>query len=260
MIPKSHYCKTEPQLRPPGESAAVVIRYIDPTSISRQTLDDYVLPWLSPEERHRMSTFSRASLAHVFLAAHGLKRKFLAQMTGCLPKELQFGTAKRGKPFISGPSMAADWQFNLSHTGALVAIAVSRQPVGIDVEDLSRRVPDLDIAKRYFSLREYQHIASCTPSERAGLFLRYWTLKEAFLKAEGWGLSERLDAVEFDLSEAIGLSVLDAATQPTQAWRFWQNQPNHTHLMSVALITNAPELQRAIDCQPWHPADWQHSH
>lgn len=260
MIPKSYYCKTEPQIRPLGESPAVVIRHIDPANISRQALDDHVLPGLSPEEQHRLRAFSQASLAHVFLAAHGLKRSVLAQMTGCLPNELRFEAAKQGKPFICGPSMATGWHFNLSHTSNLVAVAASLYPVGIDIEDLSRRVPDLDIAKRYFSRREYQHIASSKPSEQARLFLQYWTLKEAFLKAEGWGLSQRLNAVEFDLSETIELSVLDAAAKPTHAWRFWQNQPNHTHLMSVALITNATDLQRAVDCQPWHLADWQPCH
>ena len=259
MIPKSRDYKAEPNIRPLGVSPAVVIRYIDPTSISRQTLNDHVLSMLSPEERQRMRKFTQASLAHVYLAAHGLKRSVLGQLTGCLPNELRFEAADRGKPLIRGPAMATDWHFNLSHTHALVAVAASRQPVGIDVEDLSRQVPDLDIAKRYFSQREYQHIAATEPGEQARLFLQYWTLKEAFLKAEGWGLSQRLDAVQFDLSGAIELSVLDAAAKPTQAWRFWQNQPNPTHLMSVALITSAPNLQSAIDCQPWHPADWPSS-
>jgi 4'-phosphopantetheinyl transferase len=260
MILKSRHNKTEPQIRPSSESPSVVIRYIDPTSISSHTLNDHVLPGLSPEEQQNMRKFSNASLAHVYLAAHGLKRSVLAQMTGCLPNELQFEAANRGKPMVSGPAMATGWHFNLSHTHALVAVAVSRQPVGIDVEDLSRQVPDLDIAKRYFSQREYQHIAATIPSEQARLFLYYWTLKEAFLKAEGWGLSQRLDAVEFDLSGAIGLSVLDPAAQPTQAWRFWQKQPNNTHIMSVALVTDAHDLQRDIDCQPWHLADWQPTH
>ena len=256
MILKSRHCKAEPQIRPSGESPIVVIRYIDPNTISSQTLNDHVLPCLSLEEQERMRKFYKKSLSHVFLAAHGLKRNVLAQMTGCLPSELQFEAAEQGKPLISGPAMATDWHFNLSHTHGLVAVAASCQPVGIDVEELSRQVPDLDIAKRYFSQREYQHIAATAPSEQARLFLQYWTLKEAFLKAEGWGLSQRLDAVAFDLSGAIELSVLDAAAKPTQAWRFWQNQPNPTHLMSVALITNAPDLHMAIDCQPWHPTDW----
>jgi 4'-phosphopantetheinyl transferase len=260
MILKSRHYKTEPKIRPSSESPSAVIRYIDPTSISSHTLNDHVLPGLSPEEQQNMRKFSNASLAHVYLAAHGLKRSVLAQTIGCLPNELQFESADRGKPMVSGPAMATDWHFNLSHTHALVAVAVSRQPVGIDVENLSRQVPDLDIAKRYFSRREYQHIAATIPGEQARLFLYYWTLKEAFLKAEGWGLSQRLDAVEFDLSGAIGLSVLDSAAQPTQAWRFWQKQPNNTHIMSVALVTDAPDLQRAIDCQPWHLADWQPTH
>lgn len=260
MILKSRHCKAEPQIRPSGESPIVVIRYVDPNTISSQTLNDHVLPCLSLEEQERMRKFSKKSLSHVFLAAHGLKRNVLAQMTGCLPSELQFEAAKQGKPLVSGPAIATDWHFNLSHTHGLVAVAASCQPVGIDVEELSRQVPDLDIAKRYFSRREYQHIATTAPSEQARLFLQYWTLKEAFLKAEGWGLSQRLDAVEFDLSGDIGLSVLDLAAQPTKSWRFWQHQPNDSHLMSVALITNAPDLHMAIDCQPWHPTDWQPRH
>lgn len=256
MIPKSHHCKTEPQIRPSGDSPAVVIRFADPTSINNQTLLEHVLPSLSPEEQQRLKSFSQASLKQVYLAAHGLKRGVLARLSGCLPHELRFQTTDRGKPFVSGPAKACDWHFNLTHTGRLVAIAASRQPVGIDVEDLSRWVPDLNIAKRYFSQREYQHIAATAPSEQARLFLQYWTLKEAFLKAEGWGLSQRLDAVEFDLSGAIGLNVLDVAAEPTQDWRFWQNQPNQTHLMSVALVSDAADLQRAIDCQPWGLADW----
>ncbi len=260
MIPKSRNCNAKSQLPLSGESPAVVIRYFDPTSISSQTLNDHVFKGLSPDEQQCMKKFSRASLAHVYLAAHGLKRSFLAQLTGCLPNELRFEAADRGKPLISSPATATDWHFNLSHTHTLVAVAASRQPVGIDVEDLSRQVPDLDIAKRYFSRREYEHIAATAPSEQARLFLRYWTLKEAFLKAEGWGLSQRLDAVEFDLFGDIGLSVLDLAAEPSQAWRFWQNQLNQTHLMSVALITSVPDLQRAIDCQPWDPADWQPMH
>lgn len=259
MIPKSHYCKTEPQPRPSGESPTVVIGFADPTRIDSQTLLEHVLPVLSSEEQQRVKSFSQASLAHVYVAAHGLKRRVLAQLVGCLPNELQFEAAARGKPFIRGPAIATDWHFNLTHTRRMVAVAVSRQPVGIDVEDLSRRVPDLDIAKRYFSQREYEHIAASAASEQARLFLQYWTLKEAFLKAEGWGLSQRLDAVEFDLSGVIGLSVLDATAKPTQSWRFWQTQPNQTHLMSVAFVCDAADPQKAIDCQPWHLADWQSS-
>ncbi len=160
MILKSRQCKAEPQLRPSGNSPSVVIRYIDPNSINSQTLNNHVLPWLSLEEQERMRKFSKASLSHVFLAAHGLKRNVLAQMTGCLPSELQFEAAEQGKPLVSGPAIATDWHFNLSHTHGLVAVAASCQPVGIDVEDLSRQVPDLDIAKR--SPRVPTHCSDCT--------------------------------------------------------------------------------------------------
>jgi 4'-phosphopantetheinyl transferase len=203
-----------------------------------------------------MEKFAHPSLSSTYLAAHALKRAFLGQVLGCDPKALSFETTDKGKPLINGPASGWDWHFNLSHTKTMVVMAISRHPVGIDIENISRRVPDIAIAKRYFSTREYERLATSPTHEQSRLFFRYWTLKEAFLKAEGWGLSQRLDAVEFALSEEIQMSVLDPIAKPTQAWRFWQQQPNASHLMSLALVSTATDLELAIDCRQWQTADW----
>jgi 4'-phosphopantetheinyl transferase len=56
--------------------------------------------------------------------------------------------------------------------------------------------PDLDImplAHRYFAVAEGAALAAMAHSQRSEAFHRIWTLKEAYLKARGEGLSYGLD-------------------------------------------------------------------
>jgi 4'-phosphopantetheinyl transferase len=62
--------------------------------------------------------------------------------------------------------------------------------VGIDAEDGARQV-GLDLIRRYFSHEEHQMLERLEPLERQRSFLELWTLKEAYLKARGLGVSER---------------------------------------------------------------------
>jgi len=256
MMPKSRYSLHYPEQPSPARSDAVFVRYLDPNTVRDPKIADQLVQWLNAQERQRLEKFSRPSLGHVYLAAHALKRGFLGRVLGYPPQDLQFEIGSKGKPSISEPAGGEGWHFNLSHTETMVALAVSRQPVGIDVEDTTRGAPDIALAKRYFSASEYERIAASPAGEQSRLFFHYWTLKEAFLKAEGWGLSQRLNVAEFDLSGPIQLSVLDPLAQPTQAWRFWQTQPTPSHLVSVALVTTATNIESAIDCRAWQITDW----
>ncbi len=61
--------------------------------------------------------------------------------------------------------------------------------VGVDVESLARQ-PNLEIASRYFATEEVEFVMSKpNADERFLAFLRVWTLKEAYIKAVGGGLS-----------------------------------------------------------------------
>lgn len=256
MMLKSRHSKVSSLKPATARVPTAFVRYLDPANFVNQTLYDRVLPWLCQQEQQRLEKLTQPALARAYLAAHALKRGLLAQVVGCSPKELRFTATDRGKPLISAPSSDAGWHFNLSHTHAMVAVAASPDPIGIDIESLTRRVPDMAIAKRYFSAHEYEHIAASTPNDQAQLFLRYWTLKEAFLKAEGWGLSQRLDAIAFSLDGDIRLTVLDPVAQPTKTWRFWQ-QPVAGHLMAVARVATTADNDTSINCRAWEPTDWQ---
>ena len=83
------------------------------------------------------------------------------------------------------------------------ALAAGRD-VGVDVEDLNRRPVEPGLVARYFAPSEVKAIDVGAPGWEQR-FLNYWTLKEAYLKARGLGISVHLADVAFslDASEPI---------------------------------------------------------
>ncbi len=80
-------------------------------------------------------------------------------------------------------------KFNISHSGDYVVCTYGSGESGVDIE---KNINSMDIAKRFFTKREYQMIAAGYPN----MFTRIWTLKEAYVKEMGMGLSIPLDSFE----------------------------------------------------------------
>jgi len=107
----------------------------------------------------------------------------LAKETGIFAERLQYEYNEWGKPALVG----SDIHFNLSHSGDYVVLAVSDQPIGIDVEHKTKNYESL--AKRCFCPEEYADIMSVDTREGQEIrFLEYWTMKEAYIKLRGEGM------------------------------------------------------------------------
>lgn len=104
-----------------------------------------------------------------------------------------FQRAEHGKPtllFAPTTQLPHPLHFNMSHCRHAVAVVVSEQPVGIDIETRGRYRESL--AEYVCSESELQQFASASGSdERDALFTRLWTQKEATAKLLGCGLSDR---------------------------------------------------------------------
>ncbi len=110
-----------------------------------------------------------------------------------------FKIDKYGKAYISNYE---DIYFNLSHSGKLVACAISDTEVGVDVEYNDPTI-DLNIAKHYFYNSEYENIMkSENPSDE---FFKYWVLKESYMKYTGLGFNLPLDSFEIIIDSEITL-------------------------------------------------------
>jgi 4'-phosphopantetheinyl transferase len=153
---------------------------------------------LDSSEQQRAQAFKFSKDRDLYVAAHVFLRQVLSRYA-CVPaKAWQFSCNRYGKPAIANPGH--QWlQFNLAHTKGMVACAVARnRAVGVDVEH-RKYLEDLpSLCHQAFSPIEARAVlAHQLPDDREHCFFNYWTLKEAYIKARGLGLSLPLQTFSF---------------------------------------------------------------
>ena len=124
--------------------------------------------WLSDEERQRAGRFRLARDRRRYTVARGRLRQLLADRLCTHPRLVALCYGAHGKPRLAPGSAAADWRFNVSHSGDLALLAFCRgRELGIDVEAV-HAVQDADsIAAWYFPPRELAAFLSLAPSDKA---------------------------------------------------------------------------------------------
>ena len=161
------------------------------------------LKTIDPEEKNRIMRFHfvedrKRALAGILLSGYAIYKEF-----GIPKDEMKFEKNKYGKPHIVGKSGV---HFNISHSGDYVACAVGGTSVGIDVQE--HKSGGLDIAERFFSQEEKDALCKAVDSNsnsddtKRKLFYDMWSLKEAYIKCIGMGLSKPLD--EFGIVDRAG--------------------------------------------------------
>lgn len=152
---------------------------------------------LSPEERKRAARLADPEHRMHFILAHGFLRLVLSRYLHQRPHLLRFQAHANGKPRLVKATDSPHLEFNLAHSAHMTMIAVaSGRPVGVDVEALTRPVRAQAIVERYFATADRDHFASLPRPRYEKEFIRYWTAKEAVLKAIGVGLGGGLSCCE----------------------------------------------------------------
>jgi 4'-phosphopantetheinyl transferase len=162
---------------------------------------------LTPAERERAGRFRSGPARRLFVVSRALQRAVGAARLGTAPADVVIDRGCRlcadtghGKPSYAG---RPELDFSVSHTGTLVALALSAGcRVGLDVEEAGRRPIAGRLADRVL-----------TDGERASTlpFLDLWTRKEAAVKLTGHGLT-----VPFGALSCEGAVVRMAA--PPDGW------------------------------------------
>jgi 4'-phosphopantetheinyl transferase len=203
------------------------MRAVDSIRIWTLALDgipEPLWPWLAAilpaVESERAARFVFERHRRQYVAAHALTRLMLTAATGgvAAPAAWTFEIGAHGKPQVSGE---AGLQFNLSHCEGAVVCAVSDSvEIGVDIECVDRRVP-LELAGTHFAACEAAWLRSLPAAQRPIGFLRLWTLKEAYIKATGLGLAQRLDDFAFAF-EPLRLTFFNPALGDVGEWHFEQ--------------------------------------
>ena len=188
---------------------------------------------------------------HLHLVAWALVRTTLSRYADLGPEAWEFRINRYGRPEIAGPAGTPPLRFNLSHTRGLIACIVATElDVGVDVEDRRRDTQGPEIARRYFSEREVAAFERLGVEQQQLAFFEYWTLKEAYIKAVGVGLSLGLGRFSFDLDHSgppVGdperrsptISFSDDLDDDPAAWQFAQWEPTTHHAMAAAIRRGA---------------------
>jgi 4'-phosphopantetheinyl transferase len=199
------------------------------------------------EERDRGGRFLVERARHEHRVCRALVRSVLSHYAPVPPAMWSFATNEHGKPHISGPDNSLDLRFNLSHSAGMVVCLIARETdVGIDCEPLDRVVDFEGLSARFFAPAEAAEIARLPngPARCEGFF-RFWTLKEAYIKARGLGLSIPLSTFAFDLGQSQpAISFAAPLEDDARQWQFTSTVLGQ-HVLATA-IRNVAALELRI--------------
>lgn len=188
--------------------------------INQFTTDHYACAEqiMNSAERERAQKFMRGKESYI--ASRWLLRKVLARYTDLSPEAVELLRTDKGKPYLPH----SDIHFSLSHSGHWVVLAVSKvEFVGVDIEErcATRDLPG--IAENYYHPQEFARMQLLPDEARIDYFYQLWTLKEAFLKAIGAGISAGLEKIQFELMEnKIRAQIAAALGGGGDEWQFHQ--------------------------------------
>jgi len=173
----------------------------------------------------------------LFVATRVLLRCVLSRFGTAAPREWRFARNAYGRSAIASPSAVQGLHFNLSHTRDLVVCAVSAcKTIGVDAEWVAPVRPTAVIVPWALSSQEALFMATLPPAAQRIAFYRFWTLKEAYVKARGMGLSLPLSDVMFDIRDKhrIDVAFKGKITDCAMHWRFRQFSVFGRYIVAIA--------------------------
>lgn len=188
-----------------------------------QELDPHFLTlfsYLSYEEKIRMNRLLHEPLKRKYILSHGFLRLLLGKYLALLPSNIQYTYNEFKKPFCSqDPNL----YFNMSHSNDYIAYVFSYSyKSGIDIEFI-RNIPKIEnLFSSIASPGETLAFEKQNKIDKIYFFYKTWTIKEAFLKALGIGLTYPLSDIETTVIPKERFKVLkfDVNKEALTGWTF----------------------------------------
>lgn len=219
---------------PPGEAHVWIT---EPERVTDPRLLEAYLALLDGAERDRHLRFHFEKHRRQYLVSHALVRLCLSRYAAVPPEAWSFRANAYGCPELAGQG-SPKLRFNLSHTDGMTLFAVTREEdVGVDVEDTLRPGETVAIADRFFAPAEVATLRALPMERQRERFFEYWTLKEAYIKARGMGLSLPLEQFAFELQpeQPPRISFDPRLHDDPATWRFLQLRLSARHQAALAV-------------------------
>lgn len=196
------------------------------------------LDLLDPVEQGRYQAYRLEIDQRRFLTGRVLAKTVVGEFLGRAPQDVRFDATcddcgkPHGRPKIAGA------RFSISHSGDRIGLALTTDtPVGLDVETTTRPA-DHSLISYALNETEQADLTGLADEERALAFFRYWTRKEALMKATGRGL--KIPLKDMTLSgpgtPARLVASADLALKP-ETTRLADLDPGEGYRAAVAVLT-----------------------
>jgi len=171
---------------------------------------------LTSDENKRAAAFIHPEKGRRFAAFRARLRELLGRELGLAPAAVVLEQGRYGRPELAGTSTGL--HFNLAHSGPEVVYAFSRRgPIGVDLE-LQREISNLEpLLEQTFSRDEAAVIRASSSAHES--FFRFWTAKEAVMKAAGMGMALSPKRIRLTGSTRIELETVEGMAAETAGWR-----------------------------------------
>jgi 4'-phosphopantetheinyl transferase len=209
------------------------------------------LALLSDEERARWQRYRAEHGQREYLATHALARTALSHYRPVLPQDWRFTANSYGKPALT-PDCGL--RFNLSNTAGLAVCLVADAPVevGVDVEAQARAAQIAEVARKVFSAAERAQLDALSGAAKLDRCLSLWTLKEAYVKARGIGMTLPLRGISFLFGDAGSVRLeLDAELEDDAArWQYRLLDHAGHRIAYVAEASGPADVEIWESCPP----------
>lgn len=160
---------------------------------------------LSDEEIRTGRRFRHSHDRRRYWTAHIIAKRLASRKISDLntAARLEFNYNTHGKPELKPVKQCS---FNIAHSGQAVVVALGTTTrIGVDVEPLEApEGEDFELPLDMLASSEQERLKSLEPAARRIEFIRLWTLKEAYMKANGTGFGQGLD--DFQLNWIVNRS------------------------------------------------------
>ncbi|MET9268176.1 4'-phosphopantetheinyl transferase superfamily protein [Kribbella sp. NPDC003557] len=213
-----------------------------------EALDAATARLLEAEERTRAAAYRLTDDRLRFQVGVAVTRLALAAEMDCRADEIRLDRTcpdcgrPHGKVRVAGPRPG--WEVSVSHSGDLIGVAVGTiAPLGLDVEQI--RAVEAAVAPLVLTPSEERQVRT------AADFIRFWTRKEAVVKA-----------TEDGLRQPLNLITVTAPTEPPRLLAWTERDPitagiqlhdladRNGHLASLAVLSPDEVTITEHDAQP----------
>jgi 4'-phosphopantetheinyl transferase len=201
---------------------------------------------LSPSELKRAERLPAGLARDRFMAGRLFLRNTIAPLLDQRARDISLEAGKWGKPRLSSYTYSCDLRFNISHSADLAILAVcSGFEAGVDLEKIDTGIPCLNLARLFFSAREFRELLTLPEEDQRDAFFRCWTRKEAYLKGCGRGFSLPADSFDVSLLPGSPPLILDHRTIPDhkESWVISDIAAPQGYCAAIAVEARTPVIR-----------------